>query len=98
MGRIVLGAAGLMCALGLALAPRGVAAQSPADLPDGPGRDRVAATCVACHPAAIFTERRMTEDEWSEILDRMVGLGVRITDQDRPVILKYLSTTLGPES
>jgi hypothetical protein len=97
-GRIALGVAGLICAIGLALIPWAVAAQSPSDLPAGPGVDRVAATCVACHPAAIFTERRMTEDEWSEILDRMVGIGVKITDADRSVILEYLSTTLGPES
>jgi hypothetical protein len=104
MKNLILVAAGVSASVALALVSGGsVAAQdappppppaAPA-LPPGPGHDQVAATCVVCHPATQVTDRRMSESEWSETLDRMIGLGAKITEEDRPVVLQYLSSNFG---
>ena len=86
-------------ALAIALAcGGGVAAQNaPPALPPGPGHDQVAMTCGKCHPVTQVTDKRMSEDDWSQTLDRMIGLGAKLSDEDRPVVLKYLTTNFGTD-
>lgn len=107
MNKLIPITAGAVAALtlALALAPAGrVAAENhpPATplsagpaLPPGPGYDEVAAKCVACHRATQIVDRRMSEDEWSTTVDRMIGLGAKVTEDDRPIVLSYLNANFG---
>jgi len=58
---------------------------------------KIKATCTQCHNAARITEKHFTREEWSDELDKMVGLGADVQDADRTAILNYLSKNFGPE-
>jgi hypothetical protein len=66
-------------------------------LPPGPMQAKIKATCTQCHNAARITEKRFTREEWSNELDKMVGLGADVQDADRTAILNYLSKNFGSE-
>ena len=66
-------------------------------LPPGPMQAKVKATCTQCHNAARITEQHFTRPEWSNELDKMVGLGADVQDADRPALLNYLSKNFGPD-
>lgn len=66
-------------------------------LPPGPMQAKVKATCTQCHNSARITEQHLTKQEWSNELDKMVGLGAEVQDSDRPALLNYLAKHFGPE-
>ncbi len=66
-------------------------------LVQAPGRDKVLATCLACHSTALITQNRMTRERWDHTLTWMQetqGLWP-IPPEDRALILDYLSLTQG---
>jgi hypothetical protein len=72
-----------------------VAAQTK-PLPPGPMQAKVKATCTQCHNASRITEQKLSKQEWSKELDKMVGLGAAVEDADRPALLSYLAKNFGP--
>jgi hypothetical protein len=69
------------------------AAQS---LLEGVGRDTVTRVCAsACHGPGPIAASRFTGARWQEIVDDMIGRGAEVAAADRPVILGYLTRTLG---
>lgn len=82
-------------ALGIVLASCRMAAG--AELPEGPNRDLVYATCQTCHGLENLTESAgIDRDQWSAVLDSMAQYGLQITAAERAKILAYLATYLGP--
>ena len=75
----------------------GMAAAQTRPLPPGPMQAKVKATCTQCHNASRITEQHLTKQEWSNELDKMVGLGADVQDADRPAFLNYLSRNFGPD-
>jgi hypothetical protein len=73
------------------------AAAQTKPLPPGPMQAKVKATCTQCHNAARITEQHLTRQEWSNELDKMVGLGAEVADADRAALLNYLSKNFGPD-
>jgi cytochrome c5 len=51
----------------------GAALAQADELPEGPGKDDVAAVCTQCHAIGIITQRRRTPEEWDEIMIRMTA-------------------------
>jgi cytochrome c5 len=70
-----------------------VVAQS-SDLPDAPGKDIVINSCTACHGIDVMTRR--SPDEWGQVVDRMIGNGASLTDDQYKTVVAYLSTNLAP--
>jgi hypothetical protein len=66
-------------------------------LPPGPVQAKVKAACTQCHNASRITEQHKTRQEWSDQLDKMIGLGAEVSDEDRPAFLNYLTKNFGPE-
>ena len=66
-------------------------------LPPGPMQAKVKAACTQCHTAARITKQHMTRQQWSDQLDKMVGLGANVPDSDRKAFLNYLTKNFGPE-
>ncbi len=60
-------------------------------------QSKVKATCTQCHNAARITEQHFTKQEWSNQLDKMIGLGAEVQDSDRAALLNYLSKNFGPD-
>ena len=74
-----------------------VAGAQTKPLPPGPMQAKVKAGCTQCHNASRITEQHLTRQEWSNELDKMVGLGAEVQDSDRAALLNYLSKNFGPE-
>lgn len=58
---------------------------------------KVKAACTQCHNASRITEHHMTRKEWSDQLDKMVGLGAEVPDAERAAFLDYLTKNFGPQ-
>lgn len=74
-----------------------VAGAQTKPLPPGSMQAKVKAACTQCHNASRITEQHLTRQEWSNELDKMVGLGAEVQDSDRAALLNYLSKNFGPE-
>ena len=77
-------------AAALAAAPSSAAAQT--QLPDGAGKDLTIKLCGSCHPADRGASVRLTREGWQDVMTRMVGLGLKATDEELNVVLEYLAT------
>ena len=80
--------AGIAAAL-VAVAPRPVARRA---LPDGAGKATVVKLCGTCHPPERGASVRLTREGWQDVMTRMVGLGLKATDEELNVALEYLAT------
>ena len=76
------------CLLMLALA----AAPLAANLPDGPGRFETEQLCQGCHDVAQSVSLRQDRNGWAATLTKMVGLGVKASDQELHILVDYLAT------
>jgi len=56
----------------------------------------VSGRCIICHSLEIVAQQRQDRAGWDVILDRMISYGAPIPPEDKPVILEYLATHLGP--
>lgn len=76
----------------LAAALMGVfAPQLLAELPEGPGRVAVEKRCVGCHDLAKAVAVRQDRNGWAATLTKMVGLGMKTTDEELRAIHAYLT-------
>ncbi len=71
-----------------------------AALPAGPGRELTFYSCTSCHGTDMFLAVGKTRGEWNESLDVMErdrGM-YPLEEEDRELVLDYLSTHYGPGS
>lgn len=68
------------------------------ELPQGPGRDLVRNICSNCHVLGMVTSSRRTSDDWTEVVNRMAGLGAVMTPDQMGQIHRYLAQHFGPQS
>lgn len=71
-------------------------ASAAQDLPPGAGREVVQTACTQCHGSDVIAAQGHTEEEWKEVLARMIGNGASLDDNQFVTVLNYLSTALGP--
>lgn len=80
----------------LAMAAAGlIALAAPAGaqaLPDGAGKDSVVKLCSTCHPPERGASVRLTREGWQDVMTRMVGLGMKGSDEELNAALEYLAT------
>jgi hypothetical protein len=70
-----------------------------AELPDGANRALVATQCTACHDLQpLFDAAGISRDDWNGALDEMTSYGLKVTPEERGLILEYLATYLGPSA
>lgn len=82
---------------GLALAGSLRAQQQPQfDLPDGPGKDKVAAACSTCHAITQVTSQARTAPQWADTVDQMISRGAPVSEEDYPIIVDYLGKHFAP--
>jgi competence protein ComEA len=75
------------CVVGM-LTP-GVLAQG--QLPDGSGKDETVRLCGTCHEPQRAASVRLTREGWQDTIARMVGLGMKGSDEDLAKVLDYLA-------
>lgn len=49
-----------------------------------------------CHGIEVVTKMRAGKEQWSEIVDDMVGKGASGTSDDFELVVQYLATNFGP--
>jgi hypothetical protein len=70
-----------------------------AELPEGANRALVATQCTSCHDLQpLFDAAGISRDDWNGALDEMAGYGLKVTPDERALILEYLATYLGPSA
>lgn len=66
-------------------------------IPDGPGSNLVYSKCQACHDLQYVKDAKgLMAAQWSAVVASMQDYGLKISDQDKAAVLKYLTTYLGP--
>jgi hypothetical protein len=85
-------------ALGVLFAVLASASSSCAEeLPEGPNRELVRQTCTACHEIENLLRLSGADRAvWENIIDEMASNGLRVTPEERGIIVDYLVTYLGP--
>ena len=79
-------------------APKGLSLADELGLPQGEGREEVAAVCAACHSLNIVKQQGLDADRWSELMDWMTekqGMPALAPD-DQEKIVAYLALHYGP--
>jgi hypothetical protein len=88
----------LMAVVGVILvfpSVRTTTAQIDPRMPEGPNRDLVVRLCTTCHDIGnLVSTVGRSRDGWSEKIDDMLLYGLKITPQERALILEYLATYL----
>jgi DMSO/TMAO reductase YedYZ molybdopterin-dependent catalytic subunit len=54
--------------------------------------------CVACHEDDVIRQQRLTRAQWDAEINKMIGWGAKVADQDRTALLDYLAGSYGPRS
>lgn len=70
----------------------GASSASAQPLPEGAGRETVVKLCGTCHPPERGASVRLTREGWQDVMTRMVGLGLKASDEDLNTALEYLAT------
>lgn len=92
---------GVMCAAVCAtsaFAQRPVAGgSSSVQLPEGPGKDVVQKVCGStCHGPDIIMGKGRTRDQWTAVVNTMVGRGAKASESELVQISEYLGSHFGP--
>jgi cytochrome c5 len=67
------------------------------ELPEGAGKDITKRMCSGCHPLTTVTGKKASKDQWGIIVDRMVVLGAKGTDEEVEIVIEYLAANFGPK-
>jgi cytochrome c5 len=52
-------------------------------------------TCAACHNLDRVNNKKGDKDAWTTTVTRMVGKGARLSDEDTPRLIDFLTRTRG---
>ena len=88
---LILSAAVLLTSAAVAQAPAG----HPADLPAGPGRAQVQASCAGCHEIGVVTAKHYSAAKWDEVVQQMISRGAVVNDSDYDAVVAYLAKNYG---
>lgn len=80
-----------------ALSQTPAASQGGANLPAGPGRDAFVQNCSVCHALGMASGKRRSSEEWSSVIQAMIGNGAQIDAGQAKVIHDYLATNFAPK-
>ncbi len=68
-----------------------LAAAGRAELPHGPGKAETTKLCIGCHEIDKSVSPRQDKDGWSTTVAKMVGFGMKGTDEEYRTVLAYLA-------
>lgn len=84
-----------LCSTFLLLVPLRASAQAPdaraTSMPDGTGKELVTTRCVTCHSLDTTLNMRATAGRWREIVDAMIDLGTKMTNEEAASLVSYLA-------
>jgi hypothetical protein len=69
-----------------------------AALPDGPLKGVADAACLSCHSADLIRQQRMNEKQWKANVDKMIGWGAPVPEDQKDALAAYLTANFGPDN
>ena len=72
-------------------AVRPVVAARDGEFAPGPERAFVQKACTACHVSVQVTSQRHTKEEWAAMVEKMIGFGAQVPDDQFDPIVGYLA-------
>ncbi len=70
--------------------------QVPVALAEEKGAALLDERCSVCHPSARPKSKQKTPEQWEATVKRMMGKGAKLTEDEKEVLVKYLSKTYKP--
>jgi len=67
-------------------------------LPDGEGKAVAETSCLACHSSDLIRQQRLTKQQWTATITKMINWGAAVPESQREALLDYLATRFGPEN
>ena len=61
-------------------------------MPEGPGKDVTVKACGTCHETRKAASVRLTAEGWAAVIEGMITRGAKVSDEEFPIILSYLTT------
>ncbi|MBA4012891.1 MAG: hypothetical protein C0481_13570 [Phenylobacterium sp.] len=84
-------------ALAVLLTASTASAQTPGELPAGPGRAETVRVCTGCHEAEVLIHRSQKHAAWSDVVQAMVEKGAEASSAEQTAIVAYLQKALPPQ-
>ena len=75
-----------------------VSGSTPGDAAPVTAPSALKSTCLSCHDEDVIRQQRLTRAQWDAEINKMAGWGAKVSNEDRSVLLDYLSTRYGPRS
>jgi len=72
--------------------PRPSASTDAQQLPNAEGRAILQRSCTQCHDLQTAIGKPASQQEWNDIIARMVGAGARVTAAEQQTLIQYLIT------
>ena len=101
-----LGAAALVCAsFALRSGPQARPQEALPDLgtrlgqfPAGPMKSVADQACLNCHSADMTLQQRLNDKQWAAEIDKMVGWGAAVPEDQKAALVAYLVEHFGPDN
>jgi competence protein ComEA len=68
-----------------------------AQFPDGPGKAEMVKVCSGCHELERSAAMHLDRDGWKNVVDKMVALGAKGSDQEIAATIDYLAAHFAAE-
>ena len=52
--------------------------------------------CSVCHPSSRPKSKQKTPEQWEATVNRMMGKGAKLTEEEKTILLDFLSKTYKP--
>jgi virginiamycin B lyase len=72
------------------VAAQDYARAAPFDLPEGPGKQTVAAACTGCHDVSRITNANHSAPEWRNVVNVMIAAGAKLSPAEKDAVTQYL--------
>ena len=69
-----------------------------AALPDGDGASIADQRCLTCHSSDLLRQQRLTEAQWTAVVDKMARWGSGMREDERTPLIAYLAHHFGPQN
>ena len=80
----------------LALSFAVLALQTPPVQAQDKGAVLLEERCSGCHPTSLTGSKQKTPKQWQATVSRMINRGARLTDEEKKVLVDYLSERYKP--
>lgn len=70
--------------------------ETPVALAENDGAALLEERCAVCHPSARPKSKQKTPEQWETTVNRMMGKGARLSEEEKVILLDFLSKTYKP--